>query len=536
MKKSIYKIIFIGGICLSTISCLNDLDQVPEDGRVTVENQFENDPYGTYVGLNAKLYAQLSIAGQGGPNGEVTDASDLDGFDGGSSNYFRVWWSTQELLTDEAKNSWEGDDGMIDLSSANLNSSNKVIDNFFYRIFTAISKTNEFVRESTDEKINSRGLNESQKTEVKYYRAEARFLRALLYFHAIDNFGNVPFIDETDLPGTTAPKVRTRQQVFSFIEGELKDIIPQLRPARSIYGRADKAAAGMLLAKLYLNAGVYTGTTRYPDCKKALEDYVLNAGYTIDTNYADTFKGDNNTSSEIIFPIVSDPNNAQSYGNMSYVINAAGIGKTDGIDLQPAFYLGSSGQWGGNKTTREFVGLFNTSDKRAMFDKRTGLIEFISDLSVDRQGYRVTKFTNIRKDGSYIAGGSGSNFVDTDFPMFRLSDAYLMYAECALYGAADKNIAASTYLNPLRKRAGLADVSASDITEKFIIEERGRELYWEGHRRQDLIRFNRLSGSQYVWNWKGSANGNSLSSTINLMPIPYNQVIMNPNLKQNPGY
>lgn len=534
MNKSIYKIALLGTLFLFPYSCIKDLDQVPEDSRVTVEQQFANNPYGTYQGLAGKLYAQLSIAGQGGPNDN--NSSDIDGFNAGFSNYFRLLWNTQELVTDEAKNSWENDAGMVEMSANNVNSSNAIIDNFFFRIYTCIAKDNEFLREATDDKINSRNLTDAQKTDVKYYRAEARFLRALHYYHAMDNFGNIPFIDESDLPGTTPPRVKTRQQIFSFIETELLDIIPQMMASKSIYGRADKSAAYMLLAKLYLNAKVYTGTSRYADCKTYVDKIINEGGYKIDSNYAHTFMGDNNRSSEIIFPIVSDPDHAQSYGNMTYLICAAGIPKTDGIDLQPQFYLGSSGQWGGNKTTKEFISLFSSSDNRAMFDKRNGLIEFITDLAKDRQGYRVTKFTNIRRDGSYVAGGSGSVFVDTDFPMFRLSDAYLMAAECALNGAGSLDATTIANLNKLRQRAGVPDVTASAVTSQFIIDERGRELYWEGWRRQDLIRFNLFTGGQYLWNWKGSANGSVLPSYMNLYPIPHDQVIMNPNLHQNPGY
>ena len=133
-----------------------------------------------------------------------------------------------------------------------------------------------------------------------------------------------------------------------------------------------------------------------------------------------------------------------------------------------------------------------------MFDKRDGLIEFITDLSKDRQGYRITKFTNIRRDGSYIAGGSGSNFVDTDFPLFRLSDAYLMLAECAINGAGSLDATVLGNLNNLRQRAGVPNVTAAAVNSKFLIDERGRELYWEAHRRQDLIRFKMLEGSQSV--------------------------------------
>lgn len=520
---------------LMTTSCVNDLDQLPDDNRSTVEQLFQKDPFGTYQSLNAKLYAQLSIAGQGGPSGEGGSSSDISGFDGGRSNYFRIWWNTQELLTDEAKNSWEADPGMVELSAANINSSNPVVEFFFYRIFTAIAKNNEFLRESTDDKLNSRNLTDAQKQEVRYFRAEAKFLRALHYFHAIDNFGNVPFIDESDVPGTEAPRVKSRAEVFSFIENDLLSAIQDLRAPKSVYGRADKAAAWMLLSKLYLNAKIYTGTARYNDCRTYLDKVINEGGYQIDSNYARTFMGDNHLSTEIIFSIVSDPNHAQSFGNMSYLINAAGIGKTDGLDLQPAFYLGTAQQWGGNKTTREFIGLFGANDKRAMFDKRDGLIEFISDLSVDRQGYRVTKFTNMRSDNTYIVGGNRSEFVDTDFPMFRLSDAYLMYAECAMNGAGSMSTAVD-YLNLLRLRAGVNNITAGAITSDFLINERGRELYWEGHRRQDLIRFGKLEGGQYLWNWKGSANGRALPNTMNLYPIPFNQVIMNPNLSQNPGY
>lgn len=530
MKNKFYKILVLAGLLILPGSCINDLDQVPQDQTQTIENQFAADAYGTYQGLNAKLYAQLSVAGQGGPNGEVTDASDLSGFDGGASNFFRVMWNTQELITDEAKNGWSGDAGMIPLSQAQVNSSNVILKNFYYRIYTGLTKCNEFVRESTDEKMVARGLTDSEIAEVTYYRAEARFLRALLYYYQMDNFGTGPFIDESTMPSGDAPSnIYSRQQLFNYIESELLDIMDDLRSPQAVYGRADQSAAWMLLAKLYLNAEVYTGTSRYADCYTYVNKVITEGGYTLDDTYAYTFMGDNHLSTEIIFPIVSDPNYAQSYGNMSYLINAAGY---DGV--MPAFYLGSSGQWGGNKTTREFMDLFSSADKRAMFYVSSDLTEYITDLSDYDQGYRVTKFTNIRRDGTYIAGGSGANFVDTDFPVFRLSDAYLMYAECYLNGSGDATTAMG-YVNALRNRAGLSDLSTA-LSKDFIIDERGRELYWEAWRRQDLIRFGLLEGSTYTWNWKGTASGSTLPSTINLYPFPYDELILNPNLTQNPGY
>lgn len=136
--------------------------------------------------------------------------------------------------------------------------------------------------------------------------------------------------------------------------------------------------------------------------------------------------------------------------------------------------------------------------------------------------------------------GVSSTFVDTDFPLFRLADAYLMYAECALRGAGDQALAL-TYVNALRERANsgsqAGNISAGQLTLNFIIDERSRELHWEGHRRQDLIRFNRYTGGTYNWAWKGnSSNGVSISNNLRLYPIPQASLASNPNLTQNPGY
>ena len=517
------------GLLLFAVSCEKDLEREPitDVTSASVYKDFAN-----YPSALGKLYAGLALGGQSGGDGNA----DVSGIDGGFSNYLRQFYNMQVLTTDEAVVGWN-DDGLPDLHKMTWNTTNPFINAIYYRIYNVIAVSNEFIKNTSDGSLAANGITGANATEAKYMRAEARFLRAQSYYHALDLFGNVPFVDE-NTPAGELPKRITRAELFTWVESELLAVANDLKdPKTNEYGRADKASAGMLLAKLYLNAGVYTGTTRYADCKKALDDYVLTAGYAIDTNFADTFKGDNNLSTEIIFPIISDPAHAQSYGNVSYLINAAGIGKTDGIDLQPAFYLGSSGQWGGNKTTKEFISLFSPGDKRAMFDKRDGLIEFITDLSKDRQGYRITKFTNIRRNGTYIAGGSDSNFVDTDFPLFRLSDAYLMAAECAINGAGSLDATVLGNLNKLRQRAGMPTVTAAAVNSKFLIDERGRELFWECHRRTDLIRFGKFTGASKIWQWKGGVkNGSGTEEFRNLMPIPSKTIQANPTLKQNPGY
>lgn len=147
-------------------------------------------------------------------------------------------------------------------------------------------------------------------------------------------------------------------------------------------------------------------------------------------------------------------------------------------------------------------------------------------------GYPSIKFSNKNTDGS----GGVTAFSSTDFPLFRLADTYLIYAECALRGASSVNIAQGlTYVNQVRTRSGASALPT--ITLQNILDERGRELGLEGVRRQDLIRFGRFTGAAYLWPWKGGVlNGTSISANYNLFPIPASALQANPNLTQNSGF
>ncbi len=176
-------------------------------------------------------------------------------------------------------------------------------------------------------------------------------------------------------------------------------------------------------------------------------------------------------------------------------------------------------------------------DRRAMFYTDGQSLD-ISDVSQFTEGYAVTKFTNMRSDGT---PGSHPTFVDTDFPMFRIEDAYLMYAEAILRGGTGGDInTALGYVNKIRERAyaGTAgNINVSQLTLDFILDERARELFWECHRRTDLIRFGRFSESTYVWPWKGNnPKGESRPKFYDVFPIPASDIGANPNLKQNTGY
>src|SRR5690606_34320464 len=146
-------------------------------------------------------------------------------------------------------------------------SSSEFVEGAYYRIFTQIATSNEFLRNVTDEKLASNNITGANLTEAKYMRAEVRYLRALSYYYALDLFGNVPFVDESYLPGSVNPPKRiTRAELFNFVESELMAVAGELKdPKANAYGRVDKAAAWSLLARLYLNSQVYNGSNHYTD-------------------------------------------------------------------------------------------------------------------------------------------------------------------------------------------------------------------------------------------------------------------------------
>ena len=204
----------------------------------------------------------------------------------------------------------------------------------------------------------------------------------------------------------------------------------------------------------------------------------------------------------------------------------------------------ASGGWSGFRTTPQYVALFadpsGNTDKRAMFFTDGQTLDMTDEYTFN-DGYAVTKFSNLTSAG--VAGSDPTGtFVDTDFPVFRLADVYLMYAEAVLRGGTGGTAAlALQYVNAIRTRAYDGDVSgnitAGQLTLPFILDERGRELLFEGHRRTDLIRFGEFTGGTYLWQWKGAAhNGTATADFRNLMPIPSTDIVNNPTLKQNPGY
>ncbi len=515
-------------IITSITSCVNDLD--PKSlGPNSPTSATVYTTVSDYQSGLAKLYSAFAQSGQQGPSGNP----DIINVDEGFANYLREFWNLQELPTDEAVYSWAEDGNIRPLHWQTWNSTNTFSNMMFTRIMLAVTYCNEFIRMTTG----------ATDPTIKTYHAEARFLRALAYYHGLDFYGSTPFVTEKDIPGAFLPPQTNPKDLFAYIEAELTAIESELGAPRFQYGRADQAALWMLQAKLYLNAEVYlgSGNKKYTECITALNK-VVQAGYTLEPNYFLNFSADNNTSRELIFAFSYDGASTQSYGGTDYLIN----GEIGG-SMTPANY-GVSSAWAQNRVTPEFVGKFsNSNDHRASFYTNGQTLQ-IADVGDFTNGYAVTKFTNLTSTGGpapSLSRGGNVAFTDTDFPIFRLADAYLMFAEAVVRGGSGSDAGtATTYLNNVIQRgygnnsadhATLTVGSSSDLD--FILDERARELYWECTRRTDLIRYGLLTGSSYIWEWKGNVqSGTSTPSYLNLFPIPAVQMSSNPNLKQNTGY
>lgn len=731
MKKTRNYIVLFAAFIIGMASCVKDLNTVPLDkDEITSASVYETES--NYYLVLAKLYAGLAVSGQQGPAG----MPDISGIDEGFSTYLRQYWKAQVLPTDEAVIAWN-DGTLRDYWENDWTASSEFVTAMYNRIYYQISLCNEFIREASEEKITERGFADAGADNIRAYRAEARFLRALSYWHAMDMFGNVPFVTEEDPVGNFFPEQIQRADLYTYIESELKDIETILPSARSNeYGRADQAAAWAVLAKLYLNAEVYTGTENYSECLEYC-DKIINAGYELESDYSKLFVADNEGSNEVIFPINFDGDHTQTWGGMTFIVHAAVGGSMD-----PAAF-GIDGGWGGTRVTKALVkkfypnieggmlvspvpptkssypilyvpgsyhtpswdpgnsptvasvnndgvydGYINIPEAGGQFkytdgpgwdvnwgdtgadgtlepggdnmvaeevgyyrlivnlndmthsytktewgiigDATAGVWDFDQDMTFDPEtgiwtaivelvagelkfranddwainlgdndvngtldydganiliedrgtytitmtlgspdytytiergsfdaramfhtdgqtleivdpfeftnGYGVTKFSNLNSDGSQP---TNRTFVTTDFPLFRLADFYLMYAEAAIQTGTHTGEALE-YVNLVRMRAfgeESGNISSSDLTLDWILDERARELFWECHRRTDLVRYGKLTGGDYLWPWKGGvAEGTSIDRKFRMFPIPASDLGANINLQQNEEY
>ncbi len=514
MKLSKY--IVLGAIALSSpafVACVGDLDVTPENPTTKTEISTAEELYGELAGI----YGGLVFEG-----GITVD-------DGGAGVYTRQLWNLQELCSDETLigSNW-ADGGIIELVYSTWSPDNHWLYECFSRFNYQIAIVNQFLRD-----LHKYGslLPGSDNLSVEVFDAEARTLRALSYYHMIDIFGVGPWTTE-DSPVGVTPPTYDRKQLFEAVVEDLANAIPNLVPAsQQVYGRLSREAGYMLLAKLYLNAEVYTGEPRWQDCANACNEIRK----TIDTlapTYKYLFCATNDKyvgNGEIIWGIPQDGTTLTTYGGTTYISGGSYRGDSD---LLKTLGLAVSG-WEGPRVREELSKALLPNDARRLIYEGE-YTEDIQDLSDKNQGYMCVKFVYTPED-DYKNEKQETPYCNTifnpaDFPLFRLADVYLMLAECELNGAQGCN--GIEMMNRVRQRAGLADVRT--LTAENILDERMCELYWEGHRRSDLVRFGKFAGSNYNWSWKGAnANGANVQAYRNVYCVPTQFVST---LGQNPGY
>jgi hypothetical protein len=393
--------------------------------------------------------------------------------------------------------------------------------------------------------------------------AEIRMVRALHYYWALTEFGNIPIVEHVGVPN---PANNTPEEVFAFIEKEIKESIPSLseKGDDNWYGHFTKTAAYTLLAKLYLNAEAITGTAHWQDCIDAC-DAVINSGkYSLDAHWNDPFKVHNEKSKENIYVVPFDANNAINFNFIEQNIHESII--VYKYSANPGKYDIDYG-WRKISTQESFFNLFSKQDARInqwMYGLQTYIDKngdkqpvpsWESDLGADppyidpliinphiadlqnaddKEGVMNIKYEIEFNYGNY--GPNGFVNMNNDMVVFRYADILMMKAECLMRlsgNAATQD--AVDLVNQVRER----DFSAADwpsekyttatLTMNELLNERGREFAYEMFRREDLIRFGKF---QDAW-WDKDQDADK---HYELFPIPQTVLTSNPALKQNPGY
>ncbi len=540
-------------------SCIGDLDfeSAADTNDPDINQPF--DPNQMYT----KCYASLIMEGNDGN-------ADFDIDDGGKSCLLRNIYNLECLGTDESI-CWWTDGGLVNVCYNQSTPGDQVLKFMYYRSMSNITYCNHYLN---DESCKNLG-------ETKY--AEVRWIRAFNYYVLANEFGNVPFL--TKISGEAAPRA-TQAEMYDWLiseftecEKNLMEAAPKKDSDKERYGRVDKAAAWLMLSRLYLNGKVWKATVEDFDYEAALQQSkayakkVLDAGYKLSdetstvtdkqsgvmctyTGYDKLFMADNGSSSayvEAVLPLLQDAEKTRGWGGTLFFMAAHA-----GADQETVTGLdrGNVDGWRGMRVRKQLVEKFTNApeawegktskeirevagDDRALFWAKGHTVRIAHndrDESFD-QGLIITKFSNRRSDGEMYS----TTGVDGDFFLLRAAEAYLNYAEAEARLAGGTLAAGSEgakCLDALRARAHCTK-KIGTYTLNDILDERAREFYCEGYRRTDLIRFGQFGGNDatYSWDWKGGVEaGQAFPATRNLYPIPESELLANPNLKQNEGY
>jgi starch-binding outer membrane protein, SusD/RagB family len=443
--------------------------------------------------------------------------------------YIWNYWNLSEHTSDELQGPTRGGDWgdggqWVRLNSHDLLPNEGLVNDLWNDLFTGVSRANNAIE-------TFKGAPDSVKEKV-LFQAEARAVRAFYYYLLCDTFGSVPIVTVAQADPKNPPAQNTRAEVFAFVESELKAALPSLLD-KAPYGRFDKGVANAILTKLYLNSQAWTGTARWADVITSA-DAVINSGkYSLAPDYFDNFKLANDGSPEIILAAAFSSTRDLGFPNNNFYM------RTLHYNMIPA------SPWNGFTTIAEVYDGFEAGDVRRSVmwegqqylplswpakassgtlvkDRPGNNLIFTKNCPItgadESNGIRVPKY----QPDVAAPGGQGEN----DFVILRLADIYLAKAEAQVRSGSA--VAATPTLNLLRKRAGLKDLTGAATLDQ-VWKERTAEMFWEGVRRQDQIRFGVFTN--------GYTNKTAKSADkVLLFPIPTNQIAANPKLKQNPGY
>lgn len=519
MKIKIFNKLCLIGILvvLSTQSC-TDLDETPfseltDSTFPTTEEQFISALGATYTSLygwanHGGLFSLQEVSS----DEAMVPQRGSDWFDGG------VWLRVH-------RHQYNKDEGPVNGGW-----------NFCY---SGISTCNRVI--ALFETLVQEGKVSSEQAAA--FIGEVKVLRALYYLWLLDAYGNVPIVTSF-ADADPSPPSRTRSEVFAFVEQELKDNVPNLtkKVDGSTYARINYYVGQALLAKLYLNAQVYTGSARWADAAAACDEVINSGVYSLEGNYFANFNARNDGSRENIFVIPYDRNQATGFNLPAMTLHYSSQ-ETFNLTFQP---------WNGYCTLQEFYDSYEDNDVRkgeygnqkvrGNFHagpqyKSNGIDRILDSSADDPDGPPVTFTPEINalepncyrqagaRVGKYEFVSGATQDLDNDFPLLRYADVILMKAE-ALWRQNAGSTEALALVNQIRQRAGVD--AFSTLTADDLLAERGREMFFEGWRRQDLIRFGKYNEP---WAFKPASE-----PCKTLFPIPNEQIQANPNLVQNPCY
>lgn len=583
-------------------SCVGDLDQLPQDPNSKTANKFAENPRDAIAEVMAKCYSSLAVSGQSGPNGGADISGLDGGTSQWTRTIFMLeefptdecLWMYNDGGVDEMRWGTWGSTNVAIFGTYSRLYTHIAVCNDFLRLVNNPGDNGLSFPEVAEG-------NQISQAEVDQFKLEARALRDLSYYYVIDFFGDAARAWD-DMKYGEAPRQTTRAALFEEVVADLEDVLANFNESGVYGRLSKDGVEALLCkyylnAEVYTGTAMYDKCWNH--CANLIARHDVNANHGLAKDYLSLFCANNRLfgpagalkdQNEILWSVPQDGTYTQPWGGTTFLVNGAiknmsaadaeilkgDVTVSDGYMNQ--IYYGTMDSWGCMHARPQFADKFSfvngkSGDGRTYlwltehagfskenvpyneFDKGYACIKYtavncnpttgemkkfvdpVTGLNRIGEGH----FETVSNDGltyeSYVLDAVLSTHHDTNVPVIRLADVYLMAAECALRGAGNATDGLK-YVNYIRERAGVPHWNSGELTLNSLLDERSRELYWENCRRTDLVRFNKFTGSSYLWSWKGGVEtGTAYPSHFNIYPIPSDVIATyGDSYKQNPGY